>query len=120
MRTPFTYTQIYNNIEKVAAYWKNLSANQKTQKGYIDKWLSQVPFLKEHSRRSHYFIFLYDTNAQRFIYVIDEKKILGGYDLSLYTEENGLEFSMGNVHPIYLNSLLNMQNVVEVLYVYKT
>ncbi|HEX8331002.1 MAG TPA: helix-turn-helix transcriptional regulator [Segetibacter sp.] len=111
MRTPFTYTQIYNNIEKASSYWKNISAKEKTNQSYIDKWLCQVPFLEEQSRRSHMFIFLYDTNAQRFIYVLDEKQILGGYDLILYTAENGVEFSFSRLHPLFLNSMLALQKI---------
>jgi DNA-binding CsgD family transcriptional regulator len=109
MRTPFSYAQIYNSVEKASDYWKKISAKEKTNESYIDKWLSQVPFLKEQSRRSHVFIFLYDTHAQRFIFVIDEKRILGGYDLGLYTAENGVEFSFSKLHPLYLNSMLTMQ-----------
>ncbi|HEX8331001.1 MAG TPA: helix-turn-helix transcriptional regulator [Segetibacter sp.] len=106
MRTPFSYAQIYNSIEKAEKYWKSISAKSPAPETLTEKWLMQKSFFKEVSRRNHVIIFLWNSNANEFVFVCDEKHVLGGYDLSLYTGPNGVDFSISNFHPDYLNSNL--------------
>lgn len=104
----FSYTQIYNSIEKVEAYWKALKPANRPPTPYINKWTNQDSFFKQLSLHSCIAIMVWDAHSNRFVYVADERGIFG-HDISLFTKENGVDFSIGNLHPDFLNAYLTLQ-----------
>jgi DNA-binding CsgD family transcriptional regulator len=102
----FSYANIYSNIEKVEGYWDNLISQTKTDISYQEKWLEQARMIDQLSSQNNVIIFLWDAYYNQFIYVSDKAKVLGGYDLSLFTRENGINFSFSNCHPDHLNGML--------------
>ena len=104
----FSYTQIYNSIEKVEAYWNAFKPTNKPTASYIHKWTTQANFFKQLSFHSCAAIVVWDVISHRFVYVADERGVFG-HDISLFTKEDGIDFSLSNVHPDFLNAFLTLQ-----------
>jgi len=103
----FSYTQIYNTIEKVEAYWKTFKPTNSTSIN-LNKWEDQDNFFRQLSFHHCVAIMVWDAVTNRFLYVADESGVFG-HDISLFTKENGVDFSLGNFHPDCLNGYLILQ-----------
>ena len=70
-----------------------------------------MTYLKQLSFHNSVCIALWDIVSNRFLFAIDEKKITG-YDLSLYTADNGVDFSLANFHPEHIHALHLMNQCI--------
>lgn len=97
---------ISNTIEKVKNHWKELKENIQfdNSASCYDKWLSQIPTFMRHSYHNDVCILLWDIISNRFLIAIDERKITG-YDMSKYTDVNGVDFSLANFHSEHIHAL---------------
>lgn len=68
-------------------------------KNYQQKWLEKMDFLQSISIHDNAVISLFDTSTYQYIYLCDKTNVLGGYDSSLFTTENGTDFFFSNMHP---------------------
>ena len=73
-----------------------------------EKWQNLIPLLEQISAQNAVFIMIWNLMTNRIIYTVDKRKVYG-YDASLYLAENGMNFSMGNMHPHFIQSSLMMQ-----------
>jgi DNA-binding CsgD family transcriptional regulator len=107
--SPFPDTLIYNTVEKVEAYWKNLKPSAAgSPDSYQEKWKISLQLLEQVSRQNNLVIALFDCNVNQFIYAVDRSGLLG-YDVSQFLTEDGLTASLSNIHPDYLDGCLLMQ-----------
>jgi DNA-binding CsgD family transcriptional regulator len=108
----FSYSQIYNTIEKVNNYWNRFKPDSCVEEGFQQKWLGEIQFLNHLSDQTGVTIFLWDVLHSRFIYAVDPKKLLG--DLIEIVSETGIDFTTSNIHPDYLHGgLLLNQKAIE-------
>lgn len=105
---PFAYTEVLSNIEKAQSYWNNFKPDRIASSTYQEKWLALAPLFDQLSVQHSVFITIWDVLSCRFIYMVDKRKVVG-YDPSLFTAETGVDFSLANYHPDYLNAILLMQ-----------
>ncbi len=104
---PFSNIPIHQIICKVQSDYKELGGQihlARDASFYYNKWLSQIPTFRQHSFHNAVSIALWDVISNRFLIAIDERKILQ-YDTSLYTDENGVDFSLHNFHPDYIHAI---------------
>ena len=101
-------TLIYNTVEKVESYWKGFKPVSEVPTSYQDKWIANLPILEKISMDNNLFIVLWDAQVNRFIIAYDKNHITG-YDIEDYLAENGIEWSLSNIHEDYLNATLVMQ-----------
>jgi hypothetical protein len=98
--------------EKLNQYWykplDELKPNIQFIASYKEKWQVLIPLFEQISAHNAVFIMIYDTIINRIIYVVDKRNVIG-HDAAMYLAKNGYEFSMSNVHPDYLQSVLLSQ-----------
>src|SRR5687768_14971228 len=99
---------IYNTIDKVEAYWRFFKPQSKVPPNYEEKWLTMASFFDTVSLQSRVCVTLWDSLKNRFIYAIDKAKVLGN-NACYFTQEDGIDFTMSNIHPDYLQGHLLMQ-----------
>ena len=110
---PFNTSLIHHTIHKIKQHWNEVRANihiNDSASGY-DKWLSQIPVFKQMSFHNTVCIVLWDIVTNRFVLAIDERKTVQ-YDMSLFTAENGVDFSLANFHPDYIHALQLMNQCI--------
>jgi DNA-binding CsgD family transcriptional regulator len=106
---PYPYSSIYNDIEKVQQFWNKFKPENNSSILYQGKWKLLAPFFEQLSAQKSALILLSDISTSNFIYAVDERKVVG-HDVSLYMADNGLDFSISNIHPDFLNAGLLMNN----------
>lgn len=92
IKTSFNTIDLSTN----AMYTGNAASQHKS---YQQKWIEKMDFLQKVSPEHNAVIALFDCSEFRFIYVNDRSNVLGGYKPEQFTAENGMDFSMSNVHP---------------------
>ncbi len=103
-----SYSFIYNDIEKAEHYWNQFKPGIDTSSLHGEKWKIPVYFFEQISSQNSVLILLCDVLSNRFVYAVDKRNVVG-YDPSLYLAEDGINFSIANVHPDFLNPGLIMQ-----------
>ena len=104
---PHSNALIHHTIHKIKSHWDRMSQSihpSDVRAAHTEKWHLQMTHLKQLSFHNSICIVLWDMVANRFLFAIDERKITG-YDLSLYTAENGVDFSLANFHPDHIHAL---------------
>ncbi len=104
---PHSNALIHHTIYKVEQYWDGVRKTlhpSAAETSYREKWFSQIPYFKQLSFHNSICIVLWDIVSNRFLIAIDERKITQ-YDMSLYTEADGVNFSLGNFHPEHLHAI---------------
>lgn len=104
---PHSNTLIHHTIHKIKSHWNRMSESiepSDVRAGHTEKWFSQMAHLKQLSFHNSICIALWDMVANRFLFAIDERKITG-YDVALYTAENGVDFSLANFHSDHIHGL---------------
>src|SRR3954449_8811157 len=104
----FPYSSIYNDIDKVHRYWGQFKPAENNGKAWQENWRVLIPFLEQTSYQDSVQIVIWDVLTNHFIYEVDKRNV-AGYDASLYLAENGVDFSIANIHPHYLTPGLLMQ-----------
>lgn len=104
-----THSQVplYNTIEKVEAYWNSLKP-QSVPASYEEKWLTMAPFFDTVSLQNRVCVTLWNASTNRFIYAVDKTKVLGD-NATRFVDEDGIDFTMANIQPDYLEAHLLMQ-----------
>lgn len=74
-----------------------------------EKWLQKMEFLNSISAHDNAVILLHDTSVNRFIFMSDNAKVLGGYDPIQFLSETGVDFSFSNIHPEQRSAALMIQ-----------
>lgn len=103
----YLHSRILNSADKEEAYWNRFKAKASSSFN-CDQWKEQDIFFRQLSFRNCVAVLVWDVNQSTFAYAVDERGVLG-HDISLYTKENGLEFSLSNFHPDYLDGHLLLQ-----------
>jgi DNA-binding CsgD family transcriptional regulator len=67
------------------------------KKNYREKWLQKMAFLNSIAAHDNSVIILHDTSENRFLYMSDKAKVLGGYDPANFTSETGMDYSFSNI-----------------------
>jgi DNA-binding CsgD family transcriptional regulator len=98
---------IYQHAATVQQYYDNLKPD-KPLISSLEKWKPLFPFFDHISNQNAVLVLLWDLSTSRFIYASDKRNIVG-YDLTLYTAENGIHFSMNNIHPDWILSAMLFQ-----------
>ena len=71
----------------------------KPKKNYKEKWLKKMAFLNSIAAHDNSVLLLHDTSENRFLYMSDKGKVLGGYDPDNFLSEIGMDYSFSNIHP---------------------
>ena len=111
---PYSNALIHHTIHKIKSHWDEMRQSiqpSDTHASQIEKWFSQISYLKQLSFHNSICIFFWDIVTNRFLFAIDEKKITG-YDLSLYVAKNGVDFSLANFHPDHIHALQLMNQCI--------
>ncbi len=103
---PLSFKRFYDKIQFFPEYWKSLMPSTDINSENEEDWIKRARVLDEFSAQNNVVVFLKKTFTNRFIFVSDKLKVLGGYDPGLFTAENGLNFSFSNLHPDHLNAVL--------------
>ena len=104
---PHSNALIHHTTHKIKSHWAEMRSSIQpfdNHADYIAKWILQHAYLKQVSFHNSVTITLWDIVSNRFVMVLDERNITG-YDLSLYTAENGVDFSLANFHPDHIHAL---------------
>jgi len=101
------YTYIHNDIKKMEFFWDQFKIPGSVTPP-LDKWKNNIPFFEQISSHNSVLILIWDASHNRILFAVDKKKVVG-HDMSLYMAENGIFFSMSNIHPDYLAAGLMMQ-----------
>jgi DNA-binding CsgD family transcriptional regulator len=104
---PFSYSFIYNDIEKAERYWKRFKLADETIKPDLEKLQILIPFFEQISSQNSVCILIYNTLIGRYIYTVDNRNVIG-YETSLYLAETGVDFVISIMHRNYLTSGLLM------------
>ncbi len=103
-RKSLAAVRFYQPIKDIAAYWNKFKTATSIEVDGETKWIQQAVLFDDLSARNNVAVFLFSTvTPNRFLYITDKSKLLG-YDAALYTAEDGMAFSMSNVHPDCLNA----------------
>lgn len=78
-------------------------------KDYRQKWLEKMDFLTSLAAFDKSLILLHDTSVNRFLYMSDKAKVLGGYDPADFITETGMDFSFSNINPEQRSAVLLIQ-----------
>ena len=89
--------------------WDQLRASIEFATSYQEHWPSLILLFEQISTQLPVFIMIWNMLTNRIIYTIDRKDVIG-YPASKYLAENGVEFTMSNLHPDYANSAAIMQH----------
>lgn len=95
--------------EKIISYWNQFASAPIASPSTKNKWWNRSTVLDIVSSQNRVVLFLFDATAHRFIYMSEKIKALTGYDASLYTAEDGLNFTISKWHPDYLQACFLMQ-----------
>lgn len=87
--------------------WDNLRPNFQVAEADKEKWQGLIPLFEQISAQNAVFIMIWNLIINRIIYTVDKRSVCG-YDASLYLADNGMEFSLANMHPDSLYSVLMM------------
>lgn len=104
---PNVDAHIYHTIYKVKMHWNELREHIQFSPSVEEaeqKWLLQLPFFQQLSFHNSIGIVLWNIVTNRFLFALDEKGVTK-YDMSLYTQENGVDFSLANFHPQYMHAV---------------
>lgn len=96
----------FKQDKDLSAYWAHLKPDTNLMNGEEESWKKQVTFLDGISTHNRVAITLWNAFTNRYIFVSDRWGIYGGYNPELYTAEDGMAFSLSNVHPDYLEASL--------------
>ncbi len=104
---PNVDARLYNTIYKVKKHWNELRQHIHVSESASEaeqKWLMQLPFFQQLSLHNSIVIVLWNIVTNRFVFALDEKRFTQ-YDMSLYTGEAGVDFSLANFHPDYIQAV---------------
>ncbi len=104
----FPYCSIYNDIDKVQRYWNSFKPAEGKVLQDNENWRTLIPFLEQASYQNCVLVLIWNVLTNRFIYHADIRKV-AGYDASQYLAEDGIDFSLSNIHPDYLTAGLLLQ-----------
>ena len=104
---PNPYTYIHNDIKKMELFWNQFKVPGRVTSS-DEKWKGNISFFEQISSQNSVLILIWDASNNRILYAIDKKQVVG-HEMSLYLAENGLFFSISNIHPDYLSAGLMMQ-----------
>ncbi len=113
---PYSNASTYHNIHKVKKLYEELKEQIRLSHPSLslqEKWFAQMHSLKQYSFHNSVCVFLWDVVSNRFLIAIDERNVLQ-YDMSLYTAENGVDFSLANFHPAYIHAIQLMNQCIMV------
>jgi DNA-binding CsgD family transcriptional regulator len=97
-----------NSVENVMHYWNNLNQGNNAKVPYQEKLQELNGLFEEISSKSSILILAWDMAKDRFVYAVDKKNIVG-HEPSLYLAEDGISFSISNMHPDFITACLSMQ-----------
>ncbi len=104
----FEQSSIYNDAEKIEHYWKNLQPHLHADFIPKEKWKESAGFLEQVSLQNSVVVLIWNVLLNRFVFAIDKRNICG-HPMEPYLGENGVNFSMSNMHPLTLDATLIMQ-----------
>jgi len=96
----------FSKDKDLSAYWAHLKPDTNLVGQDEENWKRQAAFLDGISTNARVAITLWNAFTNRFVFVSDRWGSYGGYSPELYTAENGMAFSLSNVHPGYLEASL--------------
>ena len=77
--------------------WNELRSSIQLAASYKEKWLNLIPLFEQISEQNAVFIMIWNVVTNRIIYMVDKRGVCG-YDASKYLAENGVDFTMSNMH----------------------
>lgn len=98
----YAYSRAYNED------WDELKANIKSVSSHKEKWPDLIPIFEQISAQTAVFIMIWNVITSLIVYSVDKRNVCG-YDASLYMAKNGMEFSVGNMHPESVYSIVTQQ-----------
>lgn len=96
----------FKNHKDLSAYWAHLKPDTNLVGAEEENWKKQVAFLDGISTNARVAITLWNAFTNRFVFVSDRWGIYGGHSPEQYMAEDGMAFSLSNVHPDYLEASL--------------
>jgi DNA-binding CsgD family transcriptional regulator len=97
--------------EKIVEYWVKLKPSNNMTATEEETWKIKAEFLDKVSVQNNVVVFLTNMHTGRFIYMSDKVNILSGLDPSLFTGENGMEFSFSRFHPEQIQGLMQLHSL---------
>jgi len=104
----FPFSSLYSDAEKVNRYWNRLELPSKSTAPEAENWQQLIPLLEQLSFVNCVQILVSDRKTMRFLCAIDKRNVTG-YDQRFYLAEDGLDFSISNIHPEHLHGILTIQ-----------
>jgi len=101
----------FKTIVSTSNFWNRFRTIENVGDNIEDNWISKVSLLDQVSAQNNVAVFLYNTFRERFIFMSDKMKVLGGYEPELYTSENGLSFTFSNFVPNQVHAVVQTQSM---------
>jgi DNA-binding CsgD family transcriptional regulator len=88
--------------------WLELKSRISFATTYKEHWPSLIPLFEQISQQNAVFIMIWNMVTNRIIYHIDKRGIIG-YPSSRYLADDGVNFTMSNAHPEFIQSAIKQQ-----------
>ena len=88
--------------------WNELKSRISFAVNYEEHWRSLVPLFEQISHQNAVFIMIWNMLLNRIIYHVDERGVIGHPSFN-YLAEDGVDFTMSNTHPKFIESAVKQQ-----------